>query len=305
VTQPDPPLISAASLADRLGEPMLRVVDCRWALNDPDHGPSAYRSGHIPGAIHLSIDRDLSGESGPGRHPLPTPMAFVETLARAGIGAGHHVVGYDDVGGGHAARLWWMLRSLGHEHTGLLDGGWQAWVAGNHPVATAPTPRPTVPAEPVPVDPSLEWPGTIDRQTLEARLGAVSLVDARAPERFRGEVEPIDPVAGHIPTAVNLPSTALLDATGRFLRTDQLTARFDTHLDSQADPVVVYCGSGVTACHDIFAMHLVGIEATLYPGSWSDWSTSGGEVATGPGSPPATGTRPPPTTPEHSARDRR
>jgi thiosulfate/3-mercaptopyruvate sulfurtransferase len=267
------PLVPAEALLRRLHLPDLRIVDVRWSLADPDHGRREYEAGHIPGAIHLSVDRDLSAPPGPGRHPLPSPIEFATEIGRIGIGDHHQVVVYDDAGGGHAARLWWMLRAMGHEAVGILDGGWPAWQQIGGPAERdVPTyPGATHTAPPI-------WPGTIDRTDLENSLGAVTIVDVRAGERFRGEVEPVDPVAGHIPTARNIPATDLVGPDGRLVPAADLADRF-AGLDGD---VVVYCGSGVVAGHAVFAMHLAGSDATLYPGSWSDWCTSGGPVATGP-----------------------
>lgn len=272
------PIVAPQELLAALGERDLRVIDCRWSLTDPDHGEREYRRGHVLGAVWLSIDTDLAATAGPGRHPLPSTADFAETLGRSGVGNRDTVVAYDDAGGTHAARLWWMLRSLGHERSGVLDGGWQAWLGIDGPVTTQDqVPEPTTYSAPT------RWAGVIGREEVAARLGSVSLVDSRPPERYRGETEPIDQVAGHIPTARNLPATDNLDDALRFRPPAELRSRFDG-----LDRPVVYCGSGVNACHNALAMHVAGIEAILYPGSWSDWSTAGGPVATGaePGSPP-------------------
>ena len=256
----------------RLAEPDLRIVDVRWSLTDPDHGRREYEAGHIPGAVHVSVDGHLSAAVGPGRHPLPSPIDFASLIGCIGIGDGHTVVAYDDAGGGHAARLWWMLRAIGHEAVGILDGGWPTWQHIGGPIDTEPSTHPGATHTAPPV-----WPGIIDRITLGGALGSVTLVDVRTEERFRGEVEPVDPVAGHIPTARNIPATTLVGPDGRLVPPADLADRF---ADLDGD-VVVYCGSGVVASHTVFAMHLAGIDATLYPGSWSDWCTSGGPVATG------------------------
>ncbi len=273
------PLVTVAQLRGLLDDPQLHVVDCRFALGDPDAGRQAYLEAHIPGAVYLSLDADMSSFPGPGRHPLPTPVDFATTLGALGIGNDARIVAYDDAGGGIASRLWWMLRSLGHDEVALLDGGWPAWLAAGMPTGNEPPLRtPEVFVAPH------DWAGVIDGTELERRLGQVMLVDARAPERYRGETEPLDPVAGHIPSAVNLPFGDNLDAEGRFRSTAELGERFS----GLGGDIVAYCGSGVTACHDILAMELAGITGvTLYPGSWSDWSTAGGEVAVGadPGEP--------------------
>jgi thiosulfate/3-mercaptopyruvate sulfurtransferase len=268
------PLVDVTTLAARLGNPDLVVVDCRFDLTDTDAGGWAYRDAHIPGAVHAHLDEDLSAASGPGRHPLPSPADFGATLGSLGISHDSAVVAYDASGGAFAARMWWMLRALGHRTVAVLDGGWQAWTRSRHPTESGLVDRP----EATYVTPG-EWSDTIDRERLGTRLGAITLIDARSRERYRGEIEPLDPVAGHIPTAVNLPYAEALDADGGFLEPGALASL----LEAGGAGAVVYCGSGVTACHSILAMEVAGLgRATLYPGSWSDWSTAGGPVATGP-----------------------
>ena len=234
-----------------------RFVDCRFELGRPDGGRELYLEAHVPGAAFLDVDADLADLSVPsaGRHPLPGAERFAAAASRAGIGAGVFVVAYDQGMTGGAARLWWLLRHFGHDDVAVLRGGISAWAgplrSGDEEVEPAhfePRPRPG---------------DTIDADELAARLGEPGLLvlDARAPERYRGEVEPIDPVAGHIPGARNLP---FADA---FPPPDDLLA---------AEEVVVYCGSGVTACVDLLALAEAGRpDAKLYPGSWSDWSTRG------------------------------
>ncbi len=269
------PLVSAGWLAAHLDHEGLRVVDCRWYLGEPERGPAAYRASHIRGAVYMDLDRDLSAPAGPGRHPLPDPADFMLTLGRNGITPGTGVVAYDDRGGAVAARLWWMLRDLGHEKVAVLDGGlahWQPELMDSMPVAPPATGY-AAPPDHMP---------RMDREELTAALGTVTLLDARAAERYRGEAEPIDPVAGHIPTAHSAPLTANLEADDRFKSPELLAARF-AELVGDGRAVVSYCGSGVTACHNILAMEIAGIATpTLYPGSWSDWSTAGGPVAVGP-----------------------
>ncbi len=267
------PLIDARSLAALADEALVRIVDCRFDLADTDAGRRAFMAAHVPGAVYAHLDTDLSAPTGPGRHPLPHPYVFAERLGRLGISNDSMVVVYDDAGGAIASRLWWMLRSLGHEHVRVLDGGWQDWMRFGAPTESGDA----VIAAAVYVAPPA-WSGTIDREALRGRLGTLTLIDARAAERYRGEIEPLDPVAGHIPTAVNMPFAANLGSNGRFLPPVELAERFAAAGAEQ----VVYCGSGVTACHDILAMEIAGLPAaTLYPGSWSDWSTAGEEVATG------------------------
>ena len=287
---PDP-LIQADDLLRlvRAGVANLRIVDCRWVLGQPGAGAMAYAAGHLPGAIHIDLDTDLadlSGYGSPGRHPLPTPAAFSASLAAAGIGDADLVVAYDDVGGWVAARLWWMLDVLGHDMVAVLDGGLAAWIAAGGELTVD-----------EPVFPMAElhladtWSRVIDREELKARLGSLVLLDARAAPRYRGETEPIDPVAGHIPTARNAPVDGnLVDPGGRFRPPDELATRFrDLGADGSAGPVVTSCGSGVSALHHAIAMRRAGLpDPILYVGSYSDWSRSGEPVATGPdpGDPP-------------------
>ena len=233
-----------------------RFVDCAYSLERVEAGRETYLEAHVPGASFLGIDElsDLSVE-GQGRHPLPSPEAFAEAASRAGIGEGVFVVAYDHGGAGGAARLWWLLRHFGHDEVAVLDGGFEAWLgpvrAGEEDIAPAEfRPRP-------------RNGDTIDAEEFAGRLGEPGLVvvDARVPERFRGEVEPIDPVAGRIPGAVNWPYTASAAVPPEVVETDE---------------IVVYCGSGITACVDLLALERAGrSDARLYPGSWSDWCTRG------------------------------
>jgi thiosulfate/3-mercaptopyruvate sulfurtransferase len=280
------PIVSVEALAARLGDPDLLVVDTRWYLGRPGAGRVAYDEGHIPGAIYLDLDADLAdleGFGAPGRHPLPGPAAFASRMADAGIGTETFVVAYDDVGGWVAARLWWMLDNLGHRGgVAVLDGGWAAWLAAGLPVSTdvpVPTPRTLAVAD--------HWTGVISRDELAERLGTLTLLDARAGERYRGETEPIDPVAGHIPTALSAPWDANLDPDGRFLPAAELRKRFEALARGgpagKAAEVVTSCGSGTSAAHHSLAMRLAGLpDPILYVGSYSDWSRSGMPVATGP-----------------------
>ncbi|MFM2105187.1 MAG: hypothetical protein RL338_219 [Chloroflexota bacterium] len=281
-------LISVDALRDRIADPGLRLVDVRWYLGRPGEGRRAYEAGHLPGAAHLDLDTDLAGsaDDGPGRHPLPSPAAFAERLGGVGIGDGSTVVAYDDVGGWVAARLWWMLDRIGHPSCAVLDGGLGAWVERGLPLETVVPawPRATLAvrgAAAVAADGG--WPGTIARDELRRRLGGLVLLDARAGARYRGETEPVDPVAGHIPTAVSVPTDGNLGPDGRFLRPDALRRRFVELGADGSREVVTSCGSGVSACHNALAMRAAGLpDPILYPGSWSDWSTAGYPVATGP-----------------------
>jgi thiosulfate/3-mercaptopyruvate sulfurtransferase len=260
--------MSARDLLAALAEPKVRVVDCRFSLDLPDAGRRLYETGHIPGAVYASLDEDLSAPTGPGRHPLPPPDRFGERLAAMGIGDEHRVVSYDDAGGAIASRLWWMLRALGHEAAFVLDGGLQRWIAVDGPLTDKPTDH-----LPATLRLRSSYAGTAAYDEVASRLESRTLIDARAPERYRGEIEPIDPVAGHIPTAINIPYADNLDPDGRFSEADVIRSRYRAAGIARAKNTVVYCGSGVTACHDILAMEVAGLgTATLYPGSWSDWS---------------------------------
>ncbi len=292
------PLISVPNLAARLDEATLRIVDCRWYLGRPGAGREAYDAGHLPGAVHIDVDADLASRDGPGRHPLPDPAAFARLLGGLGFGAGDLVVAYDDVGGWAAARLWWMLDALGHQAVVVLDGGIGAWTAAGWPLTVD---LPTFPVTDLRL--AEHWSGTIERDALRSRLGTVTLLDARAGPRYRGEVEPIDAVPGHIPTAVNAPTDGNLGPDGHFLPPDQLAARFRalgasgasgalgaSGTDGASAQVVTSCGSGVSACHNALAMRAAGLpDPILYVGSYSDWTQSGLPIATGvdPGDPPS------------------
>lgn len=268
-------LIAPDELLLRLDDPDLRICDVRWWLTDPGKGRRDYAAAHLPGAIFVDADRDLVASQGPGRHPLPSPADFARRMERLGMGDQSDVVAYDDAGGTIAARLWWMLDDLGHAGVRVLDGGIGAWVAAGGGLTVE------IPA-PLPGRLALRstWTRTIDREALVPRLAAadIMLTDARAPERYRGEVEPVDPVPGHIPGAVSLPTAGNLAPDGRFLAPEVLRRRFA----ALGQEVAVSCGSGVNACHNALAMRLAGMpDPLLYPGSYSDWATAGMPVATG------------------------
>ena len=267
-----PNLIDAADLAGRMDDETLRIVDVRFDLSDPSAGRRAYLEGHVPGAIYLHLDDDLSGPIRPdglgGRHPLPDPDVLAARLGAAGIGDAHHVVAYDDAGGAIAARLWWLLRWIGHERVQVLDGGVDAWTAAGGELVSGAERHPPAICTARP-----DMGMVVDADDVAARLEdpARVLVDARAAERYRGEVEPLDRKAGHVPGALNLPYADNLVA-GRLRPPSELRARFEPLAD--AEEVVVYCGSGVTAAHDALAMEEAGLPLPrLYPGSWSDWSS--------------------------------
>lgn len=268
------PLIDPAGLR-ALGRSPL-VFDCRFDLTQPSSGEGAYAEGHIPGALYLHLERHLSAmPPAPalcgGRHPLPPREVFAATMSAQGLRPGRPVVVYDAAHGMYAARAWWMLRWLGHENVQVLDGGWAAWsAAGGDIEAGALVPTPSDTPYPLPDRPTMQ---TIGVSELLAQLDQVTVIDARAPERYRGETEPLDPVAGHIPGALNHPFSTNLQPDGRFLDATTLRSRFDALLGgAPARPVVQQCGSGVTACHNLLAMAVAGWGDTcLYPGSWSEW----------------------------------
>jgi len=266
-------LISTADLAARLGAPDLAIVDVRHELSQPDAwGAEQYAAGHVPGARFAHLDRDLSApKTGRnGRHPLPTPEACAAVFGRLGIGAGTQVVCYDQQPGMYASRLWWMLRWLGHDAVAILDGGWARWIAEGRPVATA-----VPPPGKATFTPRASAAGAVAVEAVAASLPSRSLLllDARAPERFRGETEPLDPVAGHIPGATNRPYAQNLNPDGTFKSATTLRAEFGALIgDRPLGTVVHQCGSGVTACHNLLAMEIAGLAGTkLYPGSWSEW----------------------------------
>jgi thiosulfate/3-mercaptopyruvate sulfurtransferase len=273
------PITSPLELFARLHASGVRIVDVRWVLGAAGRGREAYAAGHIPGAIFLDLDTDLTAADGPGRHPLPAPAAFRKRLEAAGIGSEHEVVAYDDVGGWVAARLWWMLDDLGHERVAVLDGGFPAWVAEGHPVTRD---VPEFPAARLAL--AAAWGKTVDRAALVDRLGDIVLLDARGGPRFRGEIEPIDPLPGHIPTAISAPTDGNLGADGRLLDAEALAERFRAlGADGAAGRVVSSCGSGISACFNNLAMRIAGLpDPILYPGSYSDWSRAGLPVEVGP-----------------------
>ncbi len=280
-------LIDTACLATHLPDPAWAVVDCRFSLADSERGRRDYRAAHIPGAVYAHLDDDLSdpvrhGVS--GRHPLPDATRLAETFSRWGIDDGVQVIVYDDAGGAIAARLWWLLGWLGHPAVAVLDGGWPRWLAEGRPVretaarraprSFAPRPRPEL---------------VVNAPTVLATRGApgIALLDARTRDRYCGENETIDPVAGHIPGALSAPYVDNLNPDGTFRSATALRARF-RHLlgELPVDRAMIYCGSGVTAAHDLLAIAHAGLgEARLYAGSWSEWITD-------PTRPVATGDRP-------------
>jgi thiosulfate/3-mercaptopyruvate sulfurtransferase len=276
------PLIAAESLRNLLGRPHLLVVDCRHDLGKPAFGRAAYAAGHIPGAAFASLDEDLSAPKRPdtGRHPLPAPADFAAVLGRWGFTPLSHVVAYDQGNGAYAARLWWMLRARGHARVQVLDGGLAAWVAAG---GTTDTSVPAIVPTSVEVR---EFSGAVSTPEVARLLAAraITLFDARGADRFAGQNETIDPVAGHVPGAINMPFTANLGPDLRFLTQEQLRQRWgEIAARSDGLPLVAMCGSGVTACHNLLALDLIGHQgARLYAGSYSEWITDPARpVATG------------------------
>lgn len=274
-------IVSVTWLAQRLGQDDLVIADCRFELADPAAGRRAYDEAHIPGAIFFDLDKDLSQpSSGPGgRHPLPPLEQVVALFGRVGISDGVTVVCYDDQQGMIAGRLWWMLRYLGHRQVALLDGGYSAWLATGQPV-TASEPNPVVRTFVPRLQPHMI--ATIDDVRALSATDDGIIIDARAPERYRGEVEPLDPVAGHIPGAINLPWQGNIDGNGKFHDPEALAKHYAVVRD-RADDAIVHCGSGVSGCVNILGLERAGIPgAKLYIGGWSDWcSDASNPVATG------------------------
>jgi thiosulfate/3-mercaptopyruvate sulfurtransferase len=275
-------LVSAGALAAELArDPAPVLLDVRWRLGGPP-GIDSYRQGHLPGAVFIDLDRDLSGPPGPaGRHPLPDPAAFQAAMRAAGVSRDRRVVVYDDGDATVASRGWWTLRYVGHRDVRVLDGGFRAWAGAGLAVTTAePAPAPgDFTAEPghMPV---------LDAAAAQAAARTGLLLDARAGERYRGETEPVDPVAGHIPGAVSAPTAGCVNPDGTFKDAAELAARFAAlgAVPGVGTPVAAYCGSGVTAAHEVLALTLAGIPAALYVGSWSNWVADPARpVATGPG----------------------
>jgi thiosulfate/3-mercaptopyruvate sulfurtransferase len=261
-------LVDAAWLASALvNEPTLRVIDIRWYLQGKN-GKDEYAAGHIAGAVFVDL-ADITADEGPGRHPIPGPEKFSLAMRRAGVSATTHVVAYDDAGGSIAARLWWLLRRYGHQRVSVLDGGLAAWTQAGNAVTTdvVSVPEGDFQAH---LDASVS---AVDKRYVdEARSKShVLILDARAAERYRGDVEPIDRRPGHIPGAKSAPWNANL-RDGRFASESELRAHYQALGADAAEEIIVYCGSGVTACHDLMALERAGRTGTLYEGSWSDWA---------------------------------
>jgi thiosulfate/3-mercaptopyruvate sulfurtransferase len=262
-------LLDCHELAARLAtnDPPV-VLDVRWKLGGPS-GVADFRAGHIPGAHFVDLDRELSAPPGPGRHPLPDAAAFGEAMRRHGVSGSRLVVAYDAGSGTSAARAWWLLRYFGHANAALLDGGYAAWVAADLGVEEGGDRDP----QPGDFDATPGGMSLLDAGGAAAIARTGVLIDARAPERFRGEAEPVDPVAGHIPNAHNLPAQQTENPDGTFLSPDALRERYAAVGAVAGKPIAVYCGSGVVATEGVFALGLAGIDAALYAGSWSEWIT--------------------------------
>jgi thiosulfate/3-mercaptopyruvate sulfurtransferase len=271
------PFVDAETLRGELASadpPVL--LDVRWALIGPT-GSSVFAAGHVPGAVFVDLDADLADPPGErGRHPLPDPARFAAAMRRAGVALDRRVVVTDGGDGAVAARAWWLLRHHGHDDVRVLDGGFSAWSESGGDVETgrAEAPYPDDgPESERPFSADVARSAVLDADGAAALARHGLLLDARAPARFAGEVEPVDAAAGHIPGAINAPTSMALDASGRFLGHDELVRRY-ADLDVRSDSAVgAYCGSGVTAAHTVLALHSIGIEAALYPGSWSEWIT--------------------------------
>lgn len=280
--QPFTQLVSVQEVAT-LATPAWRFFDCRFNLANPAAGREAYAAGHLPGAFFLDLEEDLSGPCSGlnGRHPLPDPQLLADKLGSLGVGPNTQIVAYDDAGGMFASRLWWLLRWLGHNRVAVLNGGIQAWAAAGHPVI-ADVPQ----ATPAAFTPQVQKQLRVDADYVLSHLHdpAMLLIDARAPDRFRGENETLDPVGGHIPGAINRFFKDNLDASGCFKSAAQLQEEFGKLIKGgDAHNVVLQCGSGVTACHNLLAMETAGLSGVrLYAGSWSEWcSDPARPVATG------------------------
>lgn len=276
-------LIDTETLLARLGDPLLAIVDCRSKLDDHEWADQQYEAAHIPGAVLAHLDRDMAGPvtGTNGRHPLPDPSVFADTLSRLGIDADVQVVAYDQDSGMYASRFWWMVRWLGHEKVAVLDGGFAKWIAEGRPTWSGAELRP---ARAFVGSPMSDAVVGVDEVAALASSSGARLLDARAPERFSGASETIDRVGGHIPGAANYFFRNNVDDRGVFRAPDVLRRQLETALaGTPPDRVVCYCGSGVTACQNLLAMEHVGLPgARLYVGSWSEWSSDPARgVATG------------------------
>jgi thiosulfate/3-mercaptopyruvate sulfurtransferase len=280
-------IVTTDELAALVPSAAVAVVDCRFRLDDSDWGRREYEAAHVPGAIYAHLEHDLSGHRTGlnGRHPLPDPAVLAQTLSRLGIGLHTQVVAYDQDAGAYAARLWWLLRWLGHDAVAVLDGGFSRWMREGRPTRPGEEQRAPTPFAGSTHRERVAETSDITRLISTRGTGAELLLDARAPERFRGEVEPIDRVAGHIPGARNYSYLWNIDGRGQFRPPEWIRSRVERELGAiTGDQAVCYCGSGVTACHLILALEVAGLPgARLYPGSWSEWSADTNRpIETGP-----------------------
>ena len=257
-------IIEPEDLYERLHDRTLRLFDSRWYLADPRQGRREYDEAHIPSASFVDLDADLSAPVGAARHPLPDPSAFCETLRKLGVNRGDTVVIYDDSSGGIAARMWWMLRSIDHEDALVLNGGIAAWRAAGLPTSAA-----VRRIKPTSYRIDSYWRGQVGFRDVQDQIGEATIVDARAPERYRGDIETVDFRPGHIPSAINLPYLDNVGPDGKFLPVEELRHRY-AGIEAGA---IFYCGSGVSACHNLLAMDIAGLSGgLLYDGSWSEWA---------------------------------
>jgi thiosulfate/3-mercaptopyruvate sulfurtransferase len=277
-------LVSIDELLDHIDEPSWVVVDCRFVLSDPMAGRAMYDASHIAGARYADLDLDLSAPVTDltGRHPLPETARWTSHVGKLGIDANVQVVAYDQLGGPLAARFWWLMRWIGHTRVAVLDGGFPKWEKAGYPLSTDPTEFDCKPPYEAAFRHDL-WVSTLDvEELIAADIPTGTVVDARAAARYRGEIEPIDPIAGHIPSALNRPFTDNLNPDGCFLEPAELRTRFE-NLAEDSNDIIHMCGSGVTACHNLLAMEHAGLTGSkLYVGSWSEWTRgSGRPVETG------------------------
>ena len=269
-------LISTQIVQDHLHNPKWRVFDCRYELAAPEKKKAEYAVSHIPGALYVHMSEDLAANHVPGktgRHPLPSVDEITIKLSAMGIDNSMQVAVYDDAGGSHAARFWWILRWLGHDSVAVIDGGWSCWIKEKRPVSSevlVPESKKFI------ASPRLNWTVTADEIYENLNNSEKCVLDARSAQRFRGENENLDPVAGHIPGAYSAPFTDNLDENENWKSKSELRQKFENILDgSPAEEAVSYCGSGITACHNILAMFYAGLgDSRLYPGSWSEWITN-------------------------------
>ncbi len=272
------PLISATDLLVAIDDPSLRIADVRFFLGEPERGHAEYQQGHIRGAIFIDLDRDLAAVPGNGRHPLPDPTRFADRMGELGFGDQHTIVIHDAHNGQYGARLWWMLDRLGHRNVHMLDGGLGAWQAAGRELTVERTSHLRAS-----MTLATEWPDTMDRAEVQTGHGNIDLVDVRAPERYSGDLELIERIGGHIPGARNRPYDSMMTTHGRMLPADEVRTLIRGEGARSELPLVITCGSGVTACFGMLAARVAGLpDPILYPGSFSDWVGHDMPVATGP-----------------------